>query len=372
MDEESLKEQVMVAAFPDQLPEVHVGSFDASEKSIVLKEATVLASGQVSIGKQVTVDLSKAERVESKEGMMAILGPQGAIVVQLHIDTPEDLKVWTSAVKSVIGGPNPATSGAPPMANGSTSSPAYEAQEGEDEVNFLRARSQQLQNRVGELEGISKKTDQALNQMMNRLDGSMEMLAAVHDMCSQQKRVIEAQKIAIAELTNEVQASVAAKKESHAKKAGAPPATTVDEESAGKVEEMMMLLQKADEMQRALQELQAAHAEAEESPQQQQQQQQQQQPQRRAVPTPKQSTAAAATRATDDDDESAEAQTQELRALEAEKARFEGLLANSQGEHADLLSRLNSMRSMMTALGINMDDLNLDEMDDDDDDEEEE
>merc|ERR1712151_1124080 len=39
-----------------------------------------------------------------------------------------------------------------------------------------------------------------------------------------------------------------------------------------------------------------------------------------------------------------------LKSLESEKARFEGLLSDSQKEHQELLERLNGMRSMMAML----------------------
>merc|ERR1712194_924822 len=62
----------------------------------------------------------------------------------------------------------------------------------------------------------------------------------------------------------------------------------------------------------------------------------------------------------DDDYEDGESpDTQEalhrLKSLESEKARFEGLLSDSQKEHQDLLERLNGMRSMMSMLGMKED-----------------
>merc|ERR1712039_956122 len=44
-----------------------------------------------------------------------------------------------------------------------------------------------------------------------------------------------------------------------------------------------------------------------------------------------------------------------LKSLESEKARFEGLLSDSQKEHQELLERLNGMRSMMAMLGMKED-----------------
>merc|ERR1719277_193810 len=44
----------------------------------------------------------------------------------------------------------------------------------------------------------------------------------------------------------------------------------------------------------------------------------------------------------------------DLQGLLAEKEKFEGMLADSQTEHEDLLKRLNDMRSLMGALGMDL------------------
>merc|ERR1740117_1145656 len=50
--------------------------------------------------------------------------------------------------------------------------------------------------------------------------------------------------------------------------------------------------------------------------------------------------------------EDEEAALERLQGLESEKQRFEGLLHDSQQEHQDLLEKLNSMRGLMSALGL--------------------
>merc|ERR1719367_274012 len=68
---------------------------------------------------------------------------------------------------------------------------------------MLQARSQQLQNRISSLEAMGKRRDVHLRQMIRRLDGAMQMLKAVEEMCSQQRRVLDAQNVAIMELKKE-------------------------------------------------------------------------------------------------------------------------------------------------------------------------
>merc|ERR1712066_826744 len=71
------------------------------------------------------------------------------------------------------------------------------------DTQMLQARSRELQDRIKTLETISLRRDKQLQKMMSRQAGAMEMLAAVQDMCAQQKKVIEAQKTAIHERRTE-------------------------------------------------------------------------------------------------------------------------------------------------------------------------
>mmetsp|Transcript_107757 Transcript_107757/g.281350 ORF Transcript_107757/g.281350 Transcript_107757/m.281350 type:complete len:112 (-) Transcript_107757:153-488(-) len=95
---------------------------------------------------------------------------------------------------------------------------------------------------------------------------------------------------------------------------------------------MLRLLQQADQMTRTLQALQSA-AGAAVPP---------------APPEPPEP-AAADGRGRGEDDEAVMAR---LMRLQAEKQRFEGMLADSQQEHEELLERLSSMRAMMRDLGM--------------------
>merc|ERR1719238_1142905 len=73
-----------------------------------------------------------------------------------------------------------------------------------DEMHMLQARSRQLQNRIGGLEAINERRDTQVNKLVKRLDGAMQMLSAVQEMCNQQGKVISAQKVAIRELQRDI------------------------------------------------------------------------------------------------------------------------------------------------------------------------
>ncbi|CAK0852430.1 unnamed protein product, partial [Prorocentrum cordatum] len=147
--------------------------------------------------------------------------------------------------------------------------------------------------------------------MVRRLDGAMQMLAAVQDMCGQQRKVIAAQKDAIAELERECGEEDGAGAGAEADEEDEEDEEDEDEEDGeGRAEEMLRLLQQADQMTRTLQALQSA-AGAAVPP---------------APPEPPEP-AAADGRGRGEDDEAVMAR---LMRLQAEKQRFEGMLADSQ------------------------------------------
>jgi len=225
---------------------------------------------------------------------------------------------------------------------------------------MLRARSQQLQTRIGSLEAMSTRRDKQAQKLLKRLDGAMQMLDAVQDMCGQQRKVIEVQQVAISELRKECgqdededededEEEDEEPEQDHAQMNGADHKKTAEMEAEmeEKAEQMLALLKQADEMQRALQELQSMEAAGVSA----------------GSPAPREQDSQ------DMDDEvqadSGDAETEDvlnrLQGLEEEKSRFEGMLADSQNEHQDLLQQLDSMRSLMTAMGMNMDDLDDEE-----------
>jgi len=392
----------MVAAFPDQIPEVHVASLHPSKGLLLLREANVASAGDVALGDEKRVDLKRAGSVISSDGVVAVLGRDRKLMVQMHLETEEEQSTWTQALQMVIdqflegrgggvSGRSPKQTSVPPSpaarsaqakspANQATRS-AKQVQEPENqeaELPMLRARSQQLQTRIGSLEAMSTRRDKQAQKLLKRLDGAMQMLDAVQDMCSQQRKVIEVQQVAISELRKECgqdedededEEEDEEPEQYHAQMNGADHKKTEDEEPEQyhaqmngadhkktaemeaemeqKAEQMLALLKQADEMQRALQELQAMEAAGISAgslaPREQDSQEMDDEVQ------------------ADSGDTETEAVLNRLQGLEEEKSRFEGMLAESQNEHQDLLQQLESMRSLMTAMGMNTDDLDDEE-----------
>jgi len=373
--EEKCWEQVMVAAFPDQIPEVHVASLHPSKGLLLLREANVASAGDIALGDEKRVDLKRAGSVIASDGVVAVLGRDRKLMVQMHLETEEEQITWTQALQMVIdqflegrggvSGRSPKTSVPPSPAARSVqaTSPANQVQEPENqeaELPMLRARSQQLQTRIGSLEAMSTRRDKQAQKLLKRLDGAMQMLDAVQDMCGQQRKVIEVQQVAISELRKECgqdededededEEEDEEPEQDHAQMNGADHKKTAEMEAEmeEKAEQMLALLKQADEMQRALQELQSMEAAGVSA----------------GSPAPREQDSQ------DMDDEvqadSGDAETEDvlnrLQGLEEEKSRFEGMLADSQNEHQDLLQQLDSMRSLMTAMGMNMDDLDDEE-----------
>jgi len=368
----------MVAAFPDQIPEVHVASLHPSKGLLLLREANVAGAGEVSLGTEKRIDLKRAGSVVSSDGVVAVLARDRKLIVQMHLETEEEQATWTQALQYVIqqlldgkggGGSVPSSGRASPkqrsqpaspasvqsaQAKSPANKPAAKESNQEAELPMLQARSQQLQTRIGSLEAMSTRRDKQLQKLLKRLDGAMQMLDAVQEMCGQQRKVIEAQQVAITELRKECgddeddeEDEEVPSEQNHAQMNG-PQMNGTDSDKADmeadmeqKAEQMLALLKQADEMQRALQQLQAMEA--------------------AGIST---DASQEASNASDDreveadgGDADAEAVLNRLQGLEEEKSRFEGMLADSQNEQQDLLQQLESMRSLMTAMGMNMDDL---------------
>lgn len=251
-----------------------------------------------------------------------------------------------------------------------------------------------MQNRVGDLEAISDRRDKQLHKLLRRLDGAMQMLAAVQDMCEQQRKVILAQKVAITELKKECgdpdadgekdgrnvnfsqhligqmnrndnivkkqEPTISAPTNSvSCNNDGGLSVAEAEAEVAAKTEQMLALLQQSDKMQRALQQLEAMGPQKNSS--------------LGTSPAGKTIPMTAATRQTSvnhsseqapaptsstQDAESAEDDSvvlNRLHALEDEKQKYENMLRQSQQEHDDLVKKMNDMRSLMAALGVNDD-----------------
>lgn len=384
-----LDEQVLVAAFPDSVPEVHVASLQPERGLLLLREAAVVGNGEVSLGTERSVALAEAGSVDVGDGVVALLGRDGRLLVQMHLETPEDQRIWAEGLRTVVQVNNGllGRSGNDRPSAQQTSPPQESAPEDTDDgdTQMLQARSRELQERIKTLEGVSQRRDKQLQKMIARQSGAMEMLAAVQEMCTQQKKVIGTQKIAIHELRSESgeadntsnDEDQDASGDSENEEAQKADVQKAEAEIADKTAQMMQLLKQADEMQKALRELealqQAGNDEASSggtspSPGTSPSQQKHAYPlskDRAAISTPKAPASSPVSMGNvaeefDDDYEDGESpDTQEalhrLKSLESEKARFEGLLSDSQKEHQDLLERLNGMRSMMAMLGMKED-----------------
>ncbi|CAE8599224.1 unnamed protein product, partial [Polarella glacialis] len=98
----SVWEQVLVAAFPNQIPEVHVASLDPQKGVLTLREASVAGAGDVSLGTEHRVDLAQAGSVVTSDGVVAVLGHDGELMVQMHLETEEEQQSWTKGLELII------------------------------------------------------------------------------------------------------------------------------------------------------------------------------------------------------------------------------------------------------------------------------
>lgn len=293
------KEQVLVAALPGAGLDVHIARLDVAAGKLTLREASVAGGGNVSLGDGQVVALANAERVEARDKVVEVFGPGNQSLVQMHMETAEDERSWAEALRAAIGREG-GSQASPSRGDGRTAASPLSQGEGpeEAEVTALRARSTQLESRIQSLEAIGDRRDGQLEKMLRRLEGAMQMLTAVQDMCDQQRRVIGAQRVAITELRRErglddeeedeqekadeeeededeeVKATMSKHFQGDAhcqgRENGVPSGAGMaaeerEEEGEGDGEDMhvqsmqmLALLQQADKMQRALESLQAA------------------------------------------------------------------------------------------------------------------
>lgn len=395
LDQQLLKSQVLVAGFPDAPPEVHIVKGERSRSALVFNEAGVDDRGSVDVGRERLVPLADIGSVSSSgDGVVTVQGHSGQMLVRMHFETVEDEQTWAQGLSAILS-----------TTDDSNALAGAEGDSGDDIV-MLQARSRQLQNQIGSLEALNERRDQQLNKMVKRLDGAMQMLAAVQDMCSQQRNVIQVQKVAIAELSKDLGLPVEATDEvgetlitspsgaqqtSRVAQSEDSPGVEEEDEEAEDTEEqladtdqMRALLEQADQMKNLLEMLEArgisADSEGDDD-----------QPpnpgaaidmlrdlnqlaslmsslgpagtgglgQSEEHPEPEEEDCEEVEEIADGEDE--EVVRARLRGLEAEKEKFEGLLLSSQQEHQDLLEKLNGMKALMSQLGLQEGDLDFDD-----------
>eukprot|EP00933_Yihiella_yeosuensis_P041455 TRINITY_DN35849_c0_g1_i1.p1 TRINITY_DN35849_c0_g1~~TRINITY_DN35849_c0_g1_i1.p1 ORF type:complete len:489 (+),score=174.14 TRINITY_DN35849_c0_g1_i1:65-1531(+) len=453
-EEDDNFEQVLVAAFPGAVPDVFVARLHAVTGMLTLREASVERGGEVALGGEKTIDLAQTGPLRISDGVVALLSDKNELLVQMHVDDEQEREYWAQAIKlcqmqrratsspkakdgasgrsSARTSPTAGKAGIanrlspeaawaaakarnthPSSASGSArtspkaspkASPQKkvtsqtESEANGDELPMLRARSQQLQTKIGSLEALSHRRDRQLQKLTKRLDGAMQMLGAVQDMCGQQRKVIQAQQQAIIELRqdageedpeededdeeDEAEREAKEKAERMARQrvaASAKPQANgvshaheqddavakAEAEMAAKADQMLALLQQADKMQQALAELEAMEAAGGSEEALRQRSDEVMRNLGIQAQALEEDEEEGDNDGEEEDDEASEADQQKeteeamnrLRSLEQEKSRFEGMLESSQNEHEELLQQLEGMRNLMASLGMNIEDL---------------
>jgi len=340
---------------------------------------------QVKFGTPHRVVLTDVAFVVATDRIVSALAQDGSTLVQMHLENKDDEHRWEEILNLKVGkfGSECATreTSATQQACGQVQVASEES--AVDECQALHARSRQLQERVQFLEAVGKRRDVQLAKMMSRLDGAMQMLAAVQEMCGQQRVVISTQCQVIEDLRGEcgegaddaVVRQVAAsgvdsgrvdggvKESASASPSGSssPAIEDAEQDMAGNTGKMLALLKQADEMQQMLQQLESLAASTPKVP-------------ASAVHRPVMPPPSPTTRAVDEEfdeeeeegddggeeydegeDSDAEDLIARLQALEAEKERYESMLNSSHREHSEMVERLGGMRSLMSSLGMNTD-----------------
>ena len=126
------------------------------------------------------------------------------------------------------------------------------SEQADEECFLLRAKSQKLQQRITTLEAMSERREKQMKRLLKRLDGAMQMLEALEDMCGQQRKVISTQQLAISALKEE--GAVDEDDEEEEEEEEEEEDTQGDDVSE---EKLMALFQQAEQMERALKQIEA-------------------------------------------------------------------------------------------------------------------
>ena len=125
------------------------------------------------------------------------------------------------------------------------------SEQADEECFLLRAKSQKLQQRITTLEEMSERREKQMKRLLKRLDGAMQMLEALEDMCGQQRKVISAQQLAISALKEEGAVDDDDDEEEEEEEEEDTQGEDVSEEK------LMALFQQAEQMERALKQIEA-------------------------------------------------------------------------------------------------------------------
>merc|ERR1719261_2114934 len=99
-----MEQQVLVAAFPDVAPEVHIASADRTRLALVFHEAGVTNGGAVDIGRERLVALADIGSVQSDGvGVLTVCGQDRKSLVQMHFEEAETHRAWTEGLRKLIG-----------------------------------------------------------------------------------------------------------------------------------------------------------------------------------------------------------------------------------------------------------------------------
>lgn len=255
--DDEILEQAMVVAFPEEDPKVCQVSHRVGVP-ILLLQAACLEGGRMSFGERQSFDLRTAGRVMADGEKVSIMSKkqngQEHLLMELHMDDAEEIQDWAKALRLHTERSVPKAS---PKAVASPTSPSKDeveelSEQADEECSLLRAKSQKLQQRIATLETLSDRREKQMKRLLKRLDGAMQMLEALEDMCGQQRKVISAQQQAISALKEEGAVDDDEEEEE---------AETGDDSNREDMdlseEKMMALLQQAQQMEQALKQIEA-------------------------------------------------------------------------------------------------------------------
>jgi len=191
LDPRLVEPQVLIVEFPGSQPEVYIACADPARCALHFSEASVSNGDNVEVGSDRFLSLTDIGAVQTTDSIVQLLTAEdGHVLANIHFEDAEAHRTWAEGLRAFLG-----DSSTVDVAGGG---------DADSEMSALQAKSRHLQSKISGLEALNERRDSQLHKMVRRLDGAMQMLSAVQDMCKQQGSVIQAQKVAIGALQGDL------------------------------------------------------------------------------------------------------------------------------------------------------------------------
>jgi hypothetical protein len=178
---------------------------DLEERCLNLHQVSLSPkTRKVKFGSGTSVNFAQITDIALNSGVLEILGPRGVTLARLHLETTEELQMWSSGLRDVLRS-NAASVTEVDEADNSldaTCAPSTEL------LDTLKALVVEQERRLAKLEEITTAKDAQLLKLHSHLEESLGILQHGQKTYAEQQKVVEAQQTTIGNLRKEAESRV--------------------------------------------------------------------------------------------------------------------------------------------------------------------